>query len=168
VKIRGFAPLCGGNATRLILGSMPGNASLAAAEYYAHPRNAFWSIVEALLGAPRAAPYPDRVLALTDAGIALWDVLESCRRLGSLDSAIQAQGMVVNDLRRFLAKNPGISHIYFNGGTARVLFERHVAPTLPGNRQAIARTTLPSTSPANARMPLAGKIRAWRVITRSH
>jgi double-stranded uracil-DNA glycosylase len=146
---------------------MPSVASLAAREYYGHPRNAFWTIMESLFGVERAAPYPDRVHALTRAGIAVWDVLQTCRRQGSLDSAIEPDSLVVNDLRRFLAKNPAVHHIYFNGGTARVLFERHVLSTLPGHRQAIARTTLPSTSPAHAGLSLAEKIRAWRVITRN-
>ena len=168
MKVRGFPPIAGAPATRLILGSMPGVASIAAREYYGHPRNAFWTIMESLFGVARAAPYSDRVLALSNAGIAVWDVLKTCHRQGSLDSAIEPGTLVVNDLRRFLAKHPAIHHIYFNGGTARLLFERHVLPTLPAHRQAIARTTLPSTSPANAGMSLAQKIRAWRVITRNH
>lgn len=146
---------------------MPGAASIAAREYYAHPRNAFWTIVESLFGIERAAPYSERVQVLTCAGIAVWDVLKTCRRNGSLDSAIEADSLVVNDLRRFLEKNPGIDHVYFNGGTARALFERHVASTLTDNQSPLARTTLPSTSPAHAGMSLAQKTRSWRVIMRN-
>jgi double-stranded uracil-DNA glycosylase len=167
VKLRGFSPITGDNATRLILGSMPGGASIAAHEYYAHPRNAFWTIVEALLGVDRTAPYPERVRALAGTGIAVWDVLKTCRRSGSLDSAIEKDSMEVNDFRRFLAANPGIAHIYFNGGTARRLFERHVLPSLSEWQQQVPRLTLPSTSPANARLSLAQKTRAWRVISKS-
>jgi double-stranded uracil-DNA glycosylase len=162
--LRGFPPIAGSNATCLILGSMPGAASLAAREYYAHPRNAFWPIAEALLGIPVAAPYAERTRALADAGIAVWDVLKTCRRTGSLDSAIETDSVVVNDFRRFLAKHSGINHVFFNGGTAGALFQRHVLPGLPDGHQQIPRFTLPSTSPANARLALAEKIRAWRVI----
>jgi double-stranded uracil-DNA glycosylase len=144
---------------------MPGAASLQAHEYYAHPRNAFWNIIESLLGIERAAPYPERIRALASAGIAVWDVLKTCRRSGSLDSAIEADSMVVNDFRRFLASNAGISRIYFNGGTARALYERHALPMLSGKQQRIPGFTLPSTSPANARLSLAEKTRAWRVIS---
>jgi TDG/mug DNA glycosylase family protein len=143
---------------------MPGSASLEAREYYAHPRNAFWSIFESLLGMDRAAPYPARTRTLAGAGIAVWDVLKACQRRGSLDSAIVPDSIVVNDFRRFLARNPGIDHIYFNGGAARVLYERHVVPTLPVGQQGISRSTLPSTSPANARLSLTQKIQAWHVI----
>jgi TDG/mug DNA glycosylase family protein len=162
--LRGFPPIAGSHATCLILGSMPGAASLAAREYYAHPRNAFWRIADALLGIPHAAPYAERTRALADSGIAVWDVLKACRRNGSLDSAIETDSVVVNDFRRFLAKHSGIDHIFFNGGAASALFQRHVLPRLSEKQQRIPRFTLPSTSPANARLTLAAKIRAWRLI----
>lgn len=144
---------------------MPGVASLQAGEYYAHPRNAFWSIIESLLGIPRSTPYSERSRALTDAGIAVWDVLKACRRSGSLDSAIEKDSIVPNNFRHFLAMNPGISRICFNGHAARQLFERHALPTLAENQQLIPRFTLPSTSPANAGVSLAAKTKAWRPIT---
>lgn len=167
MKLRGFPPIAGSNATRLILGSMPGAASIAAREYYAHPRNAFWTIMESLLGVERAAPYPERTRALASAGIALWDVLKTCQRNGSLDSAIEKDSMVVNDFRRFLSRNPGIDHIYFNGGTAGALFRLHVLPRLSERQLEIPRFTLPSTSPAHARLSVADKFLAWRVITQA-
>lgn len=163
--VRSFPPVNGGNASRLILGSMPGAASLLACEYYAHPRNAFWSIMESLLGIARAAPYATRTGALADAGIALWDVLETCRRNGSLDSAIEPDSIVPNDFGKFLRQNPAISRIYFNGGTARRLYDRHVLPALPESLQQIPRFTLPSTSPANASFSLQEKTLAWKVIS---
>jgi double-stranded uracil-DNA glycosylase len=144
---------------------MPGAASLRVAEYYAHPRNAFWMIAESLCGIAKDAPYPARVRALEAAGIAVWDVLETCRRSGSLDSSIEPESIVANDFSGFLQQNPGIRRIYFNGGAARQLYDRHVLGTLPENLQLIPRITLPSTSPANAGFSLQEKTRAWRVIS---
>jgi TDG/mug DNA glycosylase family protein len=152
------------HATRLILGSMPGVASLQAHEYYAHPRNAFWPIMESLFSIARTLPYAQRTTALADAGIAVWDVLRHCRRNGSLDSAIEPDSMVANDFRRFLQQNQKISRIFFNGGTARKLYDRHVLPSLPEAIQHIPRITLPSTSPANAGLSMREKARAWKVI----
>jgi hypoxanthine-DNA glycosylase len=144
---------------------MPGAASLQAHEYYANPRNAFWSISEALFGIDRNTPYPARVLALTSAGIAIWDVLKACRRKGSLDSAIERASIVTNDFSGLLSQHYGIQRIYFNGGTARQLYERHVLPTLSKDQQLIPRLTLPSSSPANARLSLQEKTCAWSVIS---
>ncbi|MEO6368460.1 MAG: DNA-deoxyinosine glycosylase, partial [Steroidobacteraceae bacterium] len=104
-QIRSFLPIRGPNARVLILGSMPGIASLNASEYYAHPRNAFWSVAEALFGIARAQPYGARVRGLELAGIAVWDVLAECRRRTSLDSHIEPASVVVNDLRAFLRRN---------------------------------------------------------------
>lgn len=166
VKLHGFPPIAGASATCLVLGSMPGAASLAAHEYYAHPRNAFWAIMESLFGIDRAAPYAERTRALSAHGIAVWDVLATCRRRGSLDSAIEPDSVEVNDFHGFLAKHQQVRHIFFNGGMAAALFERHVLSMLTEPQQRIPRSTLPSTSPANARLPLGGKTRAWRVISR--
>lgn len=159
-----FPPIIGPDATRLILGSMPGAASLQACQYYAHPRNAFWTITETLLGIPRTQPYPDRVRSLQDAGVAVWDVLRSCRRTGSLDSAIETDSVEVNDFHRLFVNNPQIKRIYFNGGTASRLFERHVLKTLSAEQQQIPRWTLPSTSPAHAGRSLAQKTKAWQIV----
>lgn len=161
-RIRSFAPLLGEQPTKLVLGSMPGLASLAASQYYAHPRNTFWPIMGELFGAHRQLAYEQRVDRLTGAGIAVWDVLGECVRPGSLDSEIQREGRVANDFLRFLQDNPGITAIYFNGGMAAELFRRIVLPTL-GEQRAILQQ-LPSTSPANARMRLADKLAAWRVV----
>lgn len=143
---------------------MPGVASLQAVQYYAHPRNAFWTIAESLFGIAPGQPYLERVCALEAAGVAVWDVLKACQRTGSLDSAIEADSVVANNFRRFLKQNPGIGRIYFNGNTARQLYDRHVLATLAASQQLIPRFTLPSTSPANAGLSLQEKIRAWRVI----
>jgi double-stranded uracil-DNA glycosylase len=165
--VHGFPPLCGPDVSSLILGPMPGAASLQAGEYYAHPRNAFWSITESLFGIARVTAYPARVLALTSAGIAVWDVLRVCSRSGSLDSAIARDSIVTNDFSMLLRRYPGIRRMFFNGGTARQLYERHVLTELAKDQRMIPRFTLPSTSPANARLSLQQKTQAWRVISQS-
>lgn len=143
---------------------MPGRASLQAAQYYAHPRNAFWPIMERLYGIARSAPYPERLSALSAAGVALWDVLESCERATSLDSDIVAGSATPNDLAAFLHRHRGVRAIYFNGQPARQLFERLVAPALDARAGGLPRFTLPSTSPANARLTTEQKLQAWTVL----
>ena len=157
--VQSFAPLAPAGARLLILGSMPGAASLAAGQYYAHPRNAFWPILAALCHFPADAPYAARVAALQAAGVAVWDVLQSCVRTGSLDTAIERGSEVPNDLAGFLARHPGIRRIGFNGGTAEVAFRRHVPAAAVAGRQLLR---LPSTSPANASWSFERKLAAWK------
>jgi TDG/mug DNA glycosylase family protein len=164
VYVQSFAPLGNARATRLVLGTMPGRASLLARQYYAHPRNAFWYIIQELFGIPQQLPYALRVRKLAPTGLAVWDVLAACTRGSSLDSDILPASAVPNDFARFLAAHRHVRTIYFNGTAARQLFERHVLRGLPPAQQDIARIQLPSTSPTNARMSLAEKARAWRVI----
>ncbi len=160
-RIASFPPIVAPGATVLILGSIPGQRSLAANEYYAHPQNAFWRIVGAILGFDAALPYAERTVRLQDAGIALWDVLQSCLRPGSLDSAIDRTSALPNDFTTLLAKHRGIGRVLCNGGTAHTLFLRRVVPTLPhADRLQIVR--LPSTSPAHAALTFADKLTAWR------
>ena len=104
-------------------------------------------------------PYDDRVAALTASGIAVWDVLELCTREGSLDSAIDADTAVANDLAGFVTDHPTVRRIFLNGAAAEKLFLRHVR--LP---RAVACRRLPSTSPAHASSTLAEKTEAWRVV----
>jgi double-stranded uracil-DNA glycosylase len=164
MPVQSFPPIAAPDANRLILGTMPGITSLRAGEYYAHPRNAFWPIVESLLGVPRSLPYAQRVAALAATRVAVWDVLAACTRTGSLDSDIVAESIVANDLPEFLARHPGIGLICFNGAAAGRLFERHVLGRLSPQQQRIARTVLPSTSPANARLDAAAKCAAWHAL----
>jgi len=144
---------------------MPGKASLRERQYYAHPQNAFWRITAEILGFDAASPYPVRVSMLKAHGVALWDVLKSCTRESSLDSDIDPATIVPNDFRRFFASHRHIRRVCFNGAKAAALYARHVQPNLP-DAPAVEHLRLPSTSPANAGVPRAEKLRAWRVIQR--
>lgn len=159
-RIESFPPIASDSSRVLILGSMPGAASLKAGQYYAHPRNAFWPIMGALFGAGPLLPYPERVARLQAAGVALWDSLKACVRPGSLDASITDE--VANDFPAFFAKYPRIEHVYFNGGKAETVFRRHALPSLPAGPYVFTR--LPSTSPAHATLPLDTKVRAWSVV----
>lgn len=157
--IASFAPVVGAGARALVLGSMPGDASLAASEYYAHPRNVFWPLMGALVGAHPDLPYAQRLARLNAAGVALWDVLAECTRPGSLDSAIRNARH--NDIDALLHAHPGIGHVLFNGAKAESEFRR-----MPQHDAILARGVrllrLPSTSPANAGTPRDAKCAAWR------
>jgi TDG/mug DNA glycosylase family protein len=147
----------------LILGTMPGRVSLRERQYYAHPQNLFWRIIAGILGFDPALPYEARVAVVQSAGIAVWDVLKSCIRPSSLDSAIDAASAVPNDFATFLAEHPEIQRICFNGATAEALFTKHVRPRLASDQE-VEYVRLPSTSPANASVPLSEKLRAWHAI----
>lgn len=151
------------DATVLVLGSVPGEASLRAGQYYANERNAFWRIMGDLLGAGPSLPYADRLGRLSAAGIALWDVIADCQRSGSLDADIVAASVRANDFAGFLAAHPGIGAIYFNGAAAENNFRRLVLPGLPG-QDALRLIRLPSTSPAHAALSYADKLAKWSVI----
>lgn len=159
-QVHSFPPIENRKARVLILGSMPGAASLRAGQYYAHPHNAFWPIMGALAGADPALPYRVRTAALKAAGIALWDVLASCDREGSLDADIRHDSVVANDFPGFFAAHPHLTDVFFNGGMAQTCFRRHVMPLIGGTPLRFAR--LPSTSPANASLSRARKLELWQ------
>jgi hypoxanthine-DNA glycosylase len=159
-RARGFAPVVARDARILVVGSMPGAASLAAGEYYAHPQNQFWRIVGEICGAGRELPYPLRLQRLTAGGIALWDVLESCVRAGSLDSAIEHHSAVANDIPGLLRIAPQIRRICCNGATAHHALRRYFGAALDALGITVLR--LPSTSPAHASWSYARKLAAWR------
>ena len=161
-RVISFSPIADKSARVLLLGSMPGVLSLQANQYYAHPRNAFWPIMPTLFGFDAALDYPARTKALAAAGIAVWDVLHSCRRQGSLDSAIEDDTLVANDLAGFLAGHPAIRHVFFNGAKADSCFRRHIKLAMP--EREIAFTRLPSTSPAHAGRSFEQKLLAWRAV----
>lgn len=155
-RLYGLAPLVSGQTRMLVLGSFPGVTSLARQQYYAHPQNTFWRVLQALWPAspmPTADQYQQRVAWMLDKGLGLWDVYASCEREGSLDTAIRAPQ--VNDLAGLLRSCPELRLIAHNGGESF----RHARVTralgLPVHR-------LPSTSPANASWSFERKLAAWR------
>lgn len=161
-----FPPLAAPTARVLILGSMPGVASLRHQQYYAHPRNAFWPIMGALFDAGLDHDYATRCARLIAHGIAVWDVLRQCERPGSLDAAILPESMVINDFPGFFASHRYIERVYFNGGTAERLFRQWASPQLAlHSAKTFCCKRLPSTSPAHASLSLDEKIAAWRVIS---
>lgn len=161
-RIRSFPPIAGRDARVLILGSMPGKKSLEAREYYAHRQNAFWRIVGEMLALEPLAPYRERIRALKAARIALWDVLRSCTRTGSMDSGIDSESEIANDFRAFFRSHREISHVFFNGAKAASSFRRNVLPRL--GMRALRYIQLPSTSPANASVAYGRKREAWKLI----
>lgn len=154
---RAFDPVVDANTRLLILGSLPGDASLKAGQYYGHPQNGFWRLVGGVAGLDLVAlPYAERLEALKAAGVGLWDVIASARRPGSLDTAIR--DVEVADLNRLFASLPALRAVAFNGGTASRLGRR--ALSLAAGIDLI---DLPSSSPAYTR-PLSEKAQAWSVL----
>jgi hypoxanthine-DNA glycosylase len=162
VRVESFPPVIGSAPHTLILGSMPGVASLEAARYYAHPRNVFWRLMGDLVGARPELPYGSRLARLQAHGLALWDVMAGCERRGSLDADIVPASVAVNDFASLFSAYPGIRRVFFNGAAAEKAFRQHVLPCLCGDLPALAR--LPSTSPAHAALAYPEKLAAWRAI----
>jgi len=160
-RLHGFPAIANRHARVLILGSMPGEASLVANEYYAFRHNQFWRIAAELTDVAPDAPYARRIAALKRCRIALWDVVASCVRPGSLDSAIRADSIRVNDFAAFLAAHPAIRRVCFNGRKAEAAWRSRVAPAL-GDEPRLEYRLLPSTSPAHAGMSYRAKLRIWR------
>jgi hypoxanthine-DNA glycosylase len=154
VQLTGLAPVLDSSTRILILGSFPGAASLAAQQYYAHPRNALWPILSALTGEPLAdMPYAERLPRLLAHGIGLWDVLGACEREGSLDASIRQPA--ANDFARLHELCPVLKTVGFNGQTSGKFAPQFAAH---GYRTLI----LPSTSPAHAALPFETKLQLWR------
>jgi TDG/mug DNA glycosylase family protein len=162
----GFPPVVGKRPHTLILGSLPGQRSLQAGQYYAHPQNSFWKIVAQVFEVASPLPYTQRVKILTDRGIALWDVLAAAERPGSLDSSIVHASARANDFAAFYRSHPQIRRVFFNGRKAEDLYRRFVLPGLvsPGpatGLEELRYECLPSTSPAHAGMTFAKKLEHW-------
>ncbi len=160
-RVQSFEPIVGHQPRILILGSMPGTASLQAVQYYAHPRNAFWSIMAELFGLDPTASYEQRVAELSRHPLILWDTLQACHRPGSLDSNIDAKTVRANNFPGLLKRFPGIRAILFNGATSEKYFKQLVLPNLPRSLE-LALLRMPSTSPAHAGMNFEQKLAAWR------
>ena len=155
-RLTGFGPVAGPATRLVVLGSFPGAASLAQAEYYAHPRNQFWPILSALWGTDlRALPYPARLQALCDRGLGLWDVYAGCEREGSLDAAIRRPTM--NDFGELRRRAPAIEAVAHNGAASARAMPALQALGLQAHR-------LPSTSPAHAGWSFERKLTAWREV----
>lgn len=162
-RLLGLPPVHAPHSRLLLLGSFPGAASLAAGQYYAHPRNQFWPLLSALWGAEspapgadlRALPYAQRLALLQARGLALWDVYASCERQGSLDSAIRAAQP--NDLAGLIRQLPALQAVAHNGAESAKAMRQLQALGLPLYR-------LPSSSPAHARWSFERKLAAWREV----
>ena len=159
-RLQGLPPVWDPRTRLVVLGSFPGVASLQAQQYYAHPRNQFWIILGTLWGLPLPDwPYEQRVAALLEHGLGLWDVYAECERKGSLDSAIRAPRL--NDLAALRQRCPALRAIVHNGGESW----RHAHHT---RALGVAVERLPSTSPAHASWSLARKTAVWAAVLARH
>lgn len=158
-RLQGLAPVVGPGAKLLVLGSFPGVASLQAQQYYAHPRNQFWPLLQALWPQhPQPLDYPGRCAWLLDRGLGLWDVYAACLREGSLDTAIREAQL--NDFAALRAHCPGLQAVVHNGGES-FRHARAVQQALGREDGLLPVLKLPSTSPANASWSFERKRAAW-------
>ena len=156
---RAFDPVVDANTRLLILGSLPGDASLKAAQYYGHPRNAFWRLVGGVTGRDLAAlPYDARLEALKAAGVGLWDVIAGAERKGSLDADIRNAEHA--DLRGLIDSLPKLRAVAFNGATAARIGRRSLLDV-----EGLTLIDLPSSSPAHASRSIADKAADWAVLS---
>jgi hypoxanthine-DNA glycosylase len=157
--LQGLPAVVGPRTRLVVLGSFPGAASLAAGQYYAHPRNQFWRLLSAMWGVDLTVHrYGERLQVLQDRGLGLWDVYARCRRQGSLDSAIRdAEPNPLGELARWAPQLAAVAH---NGGESARLSGHTAALGVPVHR-------LPSTSPANASWSFERKLKAWRTVFQS-
>lgn len=154
-----FPPVVAPDTRLLVLGSLPGESSLAAQRYYAHPRNLFWHLMGPVIGADLATlSYDERLAALLNAKVGLWDTVASAVRPGSLDVAIREEEHT--PLAEFVRTLPHLRAVAFNGAKSAKIGMRLLAGTN------LALVPLPSSSPAHAAMPLADKERLWIALTK--
>jgi TDG/mug DNA glycosylase family protein len=159
--VHSFEPVVGRNPRIIILGSMPGVVSLQAVQYYANPRNAFWTIIADLFDIDIECSYDSRIEQISKLPLILWDTLKACHREGSLDSKILKQQIEANDIVGLVERHKGLRAIAFNGAASEKYFNQLEKPRLPADHQ-IELIKLPSTSPANASMKFEQKLMAWR------
>jgi TDG/mug DNA glycosylase family protein len=160
-----FPPLASSSSTVLILGSFPGRLSLEKRQYYAHPRNSFWPIMGRLFGFDPLLPYSQRAELLRRNNIALWDVLSSCSRSGSLDASIEKKSIRINDFETFFVAHPHIDSIFFNGVLAETQFVKNVLSKPEIKPRSFVLFRLPSTSPAMAMLNFEEKFEVWKIIS---
>jgi hypoxanthine-DNA glycosylase len=154
-RLRGLAPVIAPDARVLILGSFPSEASLAARQYYAHPRNHFWPILGAVLDEPLAElPYAERLACVKAHRVAIWDTIVACERDGSLDASIRNAER--GEVRRVQRAAPGLVAVCFNGQTAG-----RAKPVWA--EAGYATLVMPSTSPAYT-LPIERKLGAWQAL----
>ncbi|MCX7099758.1 MAG: DNA-deoxyinosine glycosylase [Methylococcales bacterium] len=165
--VEGFPPIVSDNAHSLILGTMPSVSSLLKHQYYGHPKNAFWPIMEALFGDQTVLNYLQRKELLMKNQVALWDVLQSCQRVGSMDAKINPASVKANDFVGLFAAHPGIKRVFFNGKVAEKLYRKNVLPNLAAHFSYLEYHCLPSTSPAFATLKFVQKLEAWKIINQS-
>ena len=156
-NLESFSPIIDARSRILILGSMPGAKSIEEQQYYANPRNQFWQIIYSLFSTPIDHDYNDRILFLRNKGIALWDVISTCTRVGSLDPKIENES--VNDFSKLFEDYPNIKLVAFNGTKAFEVYKRRVS----FDQTSIDYRLLPSTSPANTRK-FEAKQKEWEKI----
>jgi TDG/mug DNA glycosylase family protein len=162
-----FGPIVGADPRVLVLGTAPSIVSLAKQQYYGHPQNAFWPVMGRLFGAGRELAYEERKRALCARGVAVWDVLGECYRPGSLDSAIEVESELPNDLAAFLEEHVSIGTVFFNGQKAETAFRRHVKRAVDELGRQFRYVRLPSTSAAHAGRTFEQKLAAWRAVARA-
>lgn len=158
MKSFSFSPISAPDANLLILGTMPGTRSLELNQYYGHSQNNFWKFIFSVLQAEPSLDYEAKKAILIRHKIALWDVLQFCDRIGSLDSAIKNE--IANDFESFLKDHPHIKTILFNGQKAAAFFKKYVHP-----EKTYELITLPSSSPANASKSFESKLEEWKIIS---
>ncbi|MFL6857061.1 MAG: DNA-deoxyinosine glycosylase [Allosphingosinicella sp.] len=159
---RSFPPVVNGRTRVLVLGSLPGEESLARAQYYAHPRNHFWRLIGAVIGAElEPLPYEARLERLLGAGIGLWDTIGAATRRGSLDGNLR--GIEANSLAGLVETLPGLRAIGFNGGRSASLGHKALAGAAPAGEAPLALLPLPSSSPAYT-LPFAAKRERWMAL----
>jgi len=156
-QVLGLEPIYNTYSLILILGTMPGEESLRRQEYYGNPRNLFWKLIGVVTGEPAPAGYEEKKAYLQRHGIALWDMCAVCVRPGSLDSDIKEE--VPNNICAFVAAHPGIKIIGLNGGNSANMFRKYM-----GSISGVAVVELPSSSPANTRIPWEIKVEKWKYL----
>ncbi len=156
-----FPPVIAEVAKVIILGSIPGIASLKQQQYYAHPRNTFWYILSRYFNVEMPTSYEARIALVCQHNIALWDVLRSCERSGSLDANIDGGTIAINNFGALYEEKNRIRAVLFNGAKAEAIYKRHVLPSLDMRHQSLQLFRLPSTSPAMASLSKEEKYQAW-------